>query len=291
MVQPNDFELLIAEAEAQPFVGWDFSWLGKRMVTSPLPWDYDAQVVKHARQSPDLLDLDTGGGEWLAAIPYRPNWTVATESYPPNVPIAARRLHPLGISVLRVEGAPDNNVQRVPESRGQLPFRSSSLHLIINRHGSFVAAEVSRILARAGHFITQQVGEQGYGDFYQLLKLPIPAPSSRPWCLSLAKAQVEAAGLRVSGSGEGDGVVSFTDVGAFAWYLKAIPWTVQGFSIHAFRRRLKDLHSRIQKSGPLQVRQSRFWLEAVSGAPSNELGLRGDNFTGKIGRQPLDRPR
>lgn len=262
MVRTSDFELLIAEAEAQPFVGWDFSWLAKRMVTHPLPWDYDGLVVKRARQSPDLLDLDTGGGEWLAALPYRPDRTVATESYPPNVPIAARRLHPLGVSVLRIEEAPDNNVQRVPESRGQLPFRTSSLHLVINRHSSFVATELSRVLAPAGHLITQQVGDQR-GDFYRLLKLSLPQPSPRQWGLSLAKAQVEAAGLRVIGSGEGDGVVSFTDVGAFAWYLKAVPWVVQGFSIHAFRRRLKDLHSRIQRSGPLRVRQSRFWLEAT----------------------------
>lgn len=270
MVRTTDFELLIAEAEAQPFVGWDFSWLADRMVTQPLPWDYDGLVVERAHQSPDLLDLDTGGGEWLAALTYRPSRTAASESYPPNVSLAARRLHPLDVSVVRIAGAPDNNVQRVPESLGQLPFRNDVIHLVTNRHASFVATEVARILATGGRFITQQVGDRNDDDFYRLLRLPLPAPSPRPWVLSLAVAQVEAAGLRLLGSGEGDQVSSFADVGAFAWYLKAIPWTVPGFSISAFRRRLEDLHDRIAKYGPLQVRQSRFWLEATKTIPSEK---------------------
>jgi hypothetical protein len=75
-----EFERLIAEAEAHPFSGWDFSWLGGRTITSSLPWNYDALVLSRARTSPDLLDLGTGGGEWLAGLPHRPDRTVATES-------------------------------------------------------------------------------------------------------------------------------------------------------------------------------------------------------------------
>jgi cyclopropane fatty-acyl-phospholipid synthase-like methyltransferase len=67
----------------------------------PLPWDYTATVLEHARRSPDLLDLGTGGGEWLAALPYRPARTVATEAWPPNVSVARGRLKPLGTEVVR----------------------------------------------------------------------------------------------------------------------------------------------------------------------------------------------
>jgi len=262
MAPTSDFERLINEAEAQPFVGWDFSWLGKRIVTQPFPWDYDGLVAKRARESPDLLDMDTGGGEWLARLPYRPDHTVATESYPPNVPVAARRLRPLGVSVVRTKGAPDNNVQRVSETRGPLPFQTGSLLLVVNRHSSFVATEVSRALAENGRFITQQVGDQRYADFHRLLKLPAP-PLPLRWNLSAAKTQVKAAQLRVIGSGEAKRVISFSDVGAFAWYLKAIPWTVENFSVQAFRGKLEGLNSQIQRSGPVQVRQSGFWLEAA----------------------------
>ncbi len=125
----------------------------------------------------------------------------------------------------------------------------------------FVATEMSRILTLDGHFSTQQVGHQRYQDFHHLLKLSPPYPAPSALDLSLAKAQVEAAGLRVLGSDGGERTMSLTDVGAFAWYLKAIPWEVQGFSIQTFRNHLEELHSRIQRSRPLQVRQSGFWLE------------------------------
>jgi hypothetical protein len=59
-------DALIDEAERQPFTGWDFSWIEGRIIADPLPWDYTAAVVNAARHSPDLLDLGTGGGEWLA---------------------------------------------------------------------------------------------------------------------------------------------------------------------------------------------------------------------------------
>ncbi len=262
LARHDDFESLIAEAQAQPFIGWDFSWISKRVATQPLPWDYRALLAESARGSPDMLDLDTGGGELLAGLPYRPERTVATESYPPNVHVAARRLHSLNVSVIKVEGPPDNNVQ-TDETKGHLPFRNDSFHLVVNRHASFLAKEVSRVLAHGGRFITQQVGEQRHNDFHQLLGLPPPAPSSRPWTLDLAKAQLEAANLQVTKSGIGIEIVSFKDIGAFAWYLKNIPWIVDGFSVFGHRTRLKELHLRIQKRGPLKVRQSRFWLEAV----------------------------
>lgn len=232
------------------------------MATQPLPWDYRALVVKSARRSPDMLDLDTGGGELLASLPYRPGRTVATESYPPNVSVAARRLHPLSVSVIGVEGPPDNNVQ-TDETLGHLPFRNASFHLVVNRHASFLAKEVSRVLALGGKFITQQVGDQKYNDFHQHLGLPPRIPSSRPWALDLAKTQLEAANLEVRRSGMGDEVMSFKDIGAFAWYLKNVPWIVDGFSLLRHRMRLKELHSRIQEKGPLRVRQTRFYLEAV----------------------------
>ncbi|TMG16417.1 MAG: SAM-dependent methyltransferase, partial [Chloroflexi bacterium] len=48
-------DAMLDQAERQPFVGWDFSWLRGRVDSQPLPWDYTATVVEHARSSPDLL--------------------------------------------------------------------------------------------------------------------------------------------------------------------------------------------------------------------------------------------
>jgi SAM-dependent methyltransferase len=262
MAGERTFDDLLGEAERQAFVGWDFTWLAERRRVQPPPWDFAALVADRARRSRHLLDLGTGGGEWLSRLPYQPVLTVATEAWAPNVPIAAKRLRPLGISVIQVHGARDNADQGGVESSGRLPFLSASFALVSTRHEAFVAAEVARVLVAGGRFLTQQVGHGDADDFYDLLGLPRPPVLSRTWTLSLATTQVEDAGLEVLASGESEEQTDFLDVGAFAWYLKAISWTVPAFSIASFRPRLAELHDRLRTVGPLVVRQPRFWLEA-----------------------------
>lgn len=99
------FADLMAEAQDRPFEGWDHTY-GGRIVTEE-PWDFGALVDAFASDSPDLLDLGTGGGEWLSAR-HLPELTVATEGWAPNVPVAQARLAPLGVEVVAVEGAPEN---------------------------------------------------------------------------------------------------------------------------------------------------------------------------------------
>jgi SAM-dependent methyltransferase len=263
MTNLPQFERLLAEAAAQPFDGWDFSWLTERTTITPLPWDYAQIITEVAPRAESLLDLGTGGGEWLSQLRPRPRRTVATESWPPNVPIAHQRLRPLGISVVQVEPAPDNHAQAAEEHQGHLPFRSGSFQVIANRHESFVAKEVARVLAGGGWFITQQTGPGNADDFHALLDLPLPPRSNHAWTLAMAIEQVESAGLQVGGAAEGEEVLWFHDVGGLAWYLKAIPWEVPSFDAAAHRDRLVHLHARIQQGGPLSVRQPRFWLKAA----------------------------
>ncbi len=249
---------MLAEAESRPVAGWDFAWLGERMKVEPLPWDFDAVVLARAHHSCSLLDLGTGGGEWLAALTHRPERAVATESWPPNVPAAEARLVPLGVEVVQTEAARDNVEQSDPEPSGALPFPNGSFELVVSRHESYGGREVSRVLTGGGHFVTEQAGAKNDDDLFHLLGLEPPAKEPG-WTLSFAAAQLERAGLRVSDSGEAEQTVTFADVGALAWYLKAIPWAVAGFTVSAFRDRLEALHER----GPLPVRQQRFWLEAT----------------------------
>ena len=235
-------------------------------MTDPLPWDYDSLVAERARSSPDLLDLGTGGGEWLASFAFRPARTVATEAWEPNVPVAADRLRPLGVDIVAVEPARDNADQAPDEASGRLPFPPASFHLVTCRHEAFVAAEVARVLAPGGSFITQQVASGNDDDFYRLLAVEPPRPPAQPWSLALATEQLEDAGVEVVSSGEAAQTSSFADVGALAWYLKAIPWIGPGFWIETHRRGLQRLHERIGRSGPVAVRQPAFWLEAVKAA-------------------------
>jgi SAM-dependent methyltransferase len=250
---------LLREAEDLPVEGWDLSLLGDRLHVAPLPWDFGAIVERYIDESTDLLDLGTGGGEWLAALTKRPPRTVATESWRPNLAIARDRLAPLGITVVETEPAPDNISQEAQEKRGKLPFPSHSFTLITSRHTSFVAAEVGRVLSVAGTFVTGQVGGD-YGDFYEALGLP--RPYVRYFERALATQQLERAGLTVVDGSDGVEETTFADVGAFAWYLRLIPWTFEGFSVSRHHGSLVRLQERIERDGPFTARLPAFWLAA-----------------------------
>lgn len=270
MAAEAELERLLAEAEARPLGGWDFGWLGERMRSSALPWSFEEIVVGHARSSPDLLDLGTGGGEWLAALPYRPPRTVATEAWETNLAIARARLGPLGVTVVPVEAAPDNVEQQADEQRGRLPFAAESFALVVSRHESYVATEIERVLVPGGRFLTQQVGGGGYGELRGALGL---APDRREaWTLALATAQLTDAGLTVVESGESEVVTTFADVGALAWFLKAAPWIVPEFSIATHRDALAAIHGRLSAGSRFAVHEPAFWLEAVKGPASREAG-------------------
>ncbi len=78
----------------RPFSGWDFTYLaGRRTTIRPADtWDYTSTVVAAIRTARSMLDMDTGGGEFVAALPHLPPRTCATEAYPPNLPTARARL-------------------------------------------------------------------------------------------------------------------------------------------------------------------------------------------------------
>ena len=253
---------LLDEAERQPFQGWDFSWLEGRIVSLPLPWDYTTVVVAHARRSPDLLDLGTGGGEWLAALPYRPPRTVATEAWPPNVAIAKARLEPLGIEVVQVPPARDNTGRPVEGAAATLPFADGSFHLVVDRHESFEVGEVARILVPDGWFITQQVDAGNDNDYRALLGMQAPEPRGENRWANWLPSQLEGAGFEVVEHASAPLVQHIQDVGALAWNLKAIPWMVPGFTIAGYRARLHELQERIDRNGPIVVRQQRFFVRA-----------------------------
>jgi SAM-dependent methyltransferase len=136
--------------------------------------------------------MGIGGGEWLSSLPGRPAH-VATESWPPNVRVAAARLRPLGIGVVHDEGAVDNVAQHRGEPRGRLAFREGAFDLVVNRHEAFVAEEVRRVLRPGGVFVTQQA-DWGSRRFHELLGLQ--PPTVEEFRLELALKEVTDAGLR-----------------------------------------------------------------------------------------------
>jgi SAM-dependent methyltransferase len=253
------FADLMAEAQDRPFEGWDHSY-GGRIVTEE-PWDFGALVDALTAKSPDLLDLGTGGGEWLSTR-YLPRRTVATEGWAPNVPVARARLAPYGVEVVAVEGAPENVAQEEGEPGGQLPFPDGSFHLVVSRHESYLVSEVRRILAPGGRFVTQQVASNIADDFHRLLG-EAPPVMAKIWDLDYALSQLSGTGLAIEAQEQGDQLMRFADVGAFAWYLKNLPFIIPGFRIDQARARLERLHDETGGAGII-VRQPVFRFTALA---------------------------
>ncbi|MEZ4636642.1 MAG: class I SAM-dependent methyltransferase [Caldilineaceae bacterium] len=245
----TNFNTLIQSALAQEFSGWDFAYLDGRWDESPTPWSYRDLVIEAMQGIDSMLDMGTGGGEFLASLPGLPAYTAATEAYEPNVAVATQQLQPLGVRVVQLK------------SDQHLPFEDDTFDLIINRHESFDAAEVVRVLKPGGRFLTQQVGGEDCIDLNRLLDAPDPVYLA--WSLDVAARQLEAAGLDIVRREHARPVTTIHDIGALVFYCKVISWQFPDFSVDRYRDRLQDLHTRIEREGSLRVWSERFLIEGV----------------------------
>ena len=108
----------------------------------------------------------------------------------------------------------------------------------IDRHESFIAVEISRILKPSGRFITQQVGgtitrPDELNTAVGVAESPTTTGMAR-WDLKEAVRQVEDAGLVVTDAREAGLEAWFFDIGAVVYYLKAVPWQIPDFSVEKF---------------------------------------------------------
>jgi len=250
MTQPiHDFDQLVADALAQDFSGWDFSWLRGRWHEEKPSWDYAQIVRRHMAMAHALLDMGTGGGEFLAGLEHHPSLTCATESYAPNAPVARDRLAPLGVPVV------------MPGDDKALPFAAGAFDLIINRHESLWGAEVQRILAHGGVFITQQVGARNCIQLNEFLQDQVVTAFPASTLQNMVN-RLDEAGLCIVETQEEFPDSLFCDIGAVIFYLKVIAWQIPDFSVARYRERLLALHRHIQTHGSFQARAHRFLIQA-----------------------------
>ena len=238
------------QEEQAPFTGWDFSHLEGRMVEEEPPWSYMARAAELLRGAASVLDMGTGGGERLLKL--REHWpvkVVVTEEYPPNVRLARERLAPLGVRVEDVELT----------RHAVLPFADAEFDVVLNRHSSFNAAEVARILMPGGTFLTQQIDGRWAHDLMAVFGAEPQWPDET---LANCVAWIEDAGLTLVTAEDWSGAFTFTDVGAIVYYLKAVPWLVPGFSVATHLDGLLTLQARLEKEGELSFAAKKFLIEA-----------------------------
>lgn len=236
--------------EQVPFSGWDFSYLEGRMSDEPLPWDYMVLAMIRMPQATSMLDMDTGGGERILALqPYWPAKVVVSEGYAPNVALARERLSPLGVTVVEMDSS----------NFAPMPFDDDEFDLVLNRHGAFNAKELARILAPGGIFLTQQV----HGLFAHDLLAHFGASPQWPTATyEDAMTRLAAAGLELLQGADWRGTLTFKDVGAVVYYLKAIPWLVPEFGVARHFDQLLALQDRLEHEGELAYASMLYWVEA-----------------------------
>jgi SAM-dependent methyltransferase len=249
MLKQNTFNAYIAKAVEAHFSGWDFVFLKGRFYETEPTWDYRAIVIAQLPKCSALLDMGTGGGEFLSSLPNLPPLTTATEGWYPNLEIAQKQLNPLGIVV------------HFFEKDTSLPFKNEQFDLIINRHESFSTGEVFRILRPGGIFITQQVGGFDNFELNQFLAPDVPFPFEH-WNLETAVNQLQKCGFKILDKMSAKITYTFQDIGAIVYYLKVCEWQIPGFSVEKYMNQLHDLHQLIAEKGAFRTSGERFLIQA-----------------------------
>ena len=250
------FDDLVEEAIKKPFSGWDFRYLTDRYQEGSPSWNYAESVRTKLKGKVRMLDMGTGGGEFLSGLQPLPEETFATECYEPNVEVAKARLNPLGVKVVGVR------------SEAALPFPTGYFDLIINRHEEFYPRELHRVLRSGGCFVTEQVGGTNTDELNQLLQKKVNRKAEHAnssWSLSRARTDLKEAGIHVRQELEESFPSRFSDIGAVVYFLKNAPWEMPDFDIERYREPLFQLHPQMDQAGGLWVTSERFFIEAING--------------------------
>lgn len=239
-----------AEESIANIHGWDFSHIdGRYTEEEDLPWDYRETVLRYLKPEMRILDIDTGGGEFLLSLNHPYENTAATEGYPPNVELCKQVLLPLGIDF------------RLGDGTKELPFQNGSFDMVVNRHGDFNAVDIYRILKSGGLFITQQVGAENDRELVELLcgETELPFPEQY---LDIASRKFQDAGFEILDAHECFRPIKFFDVGALVWFARIIEWEFPNFSVETCLDRLLKAQQILEQNGCVEGRIHRFLLVA-----------------------------
>lgn len=191
---------LLLDEEKKAFIGWDFSYLHGRIKDEQFDWDYETIIRQYLETDMQLLDMGTGGGEFLLTLQHPYHHTSVTEGYLANYKLCLKTLAPLGIQVKR-----NDDVQHIP-------YPDHSFDIVINRHESYDLAEVKRVLKENGIFITQQIGKQNDVDLVErVLNKKVSVDSQNDLTHALQKAK--ELGFRVLMAKEAITPILFYDLG------------------------------------------------------------------------------
>ena len=238
------------EEKAAYIKGWDFSHIRNRYKEGDdLPWDFYEVIKTYLRESDYLLDMETGGGEFLLSFLLNPKHTSAIEGYEPNIKICEERLLPLEINFKACDGGV------------RLPFENECFDIITNRHGDYDVNEIKRVLKKGGIFLTQQVGAQNDRELVELLLGDIEVPFKDAY-LEIAEKEFEKNGFEILERSESYGSIEFYDVEALIWFARIVEWEFPGFCVEKYREKLFKAQEILEKDGVIRGSTHRYYFVA-----------------------------
>ena len=244
-------QIWLAEEACAHIHGWDFSHINDRYTEeTDLPWNYEQIVRSYLKREHKLLDIDTGGGEFLLSLGHPYENTGATEGYPPNVKLCSETLTPLGIDF------------REMRQYEKMPFDGDRFDIIINRHGNYDVSELYRTLKPNGVFITEQVGSLNDRELVELLLpegSPLPFPDAT---LEIQSRLFEKTGFRILRGEETFRPIKFFDVGALVWFARIIEWEFPDFSVEKHFDNLLKAQKLLDKNGSVDGTIHRYLIIA-----------------------------
>ena len=239
-----------AEEEIAHIHGWDFTHVDGRCVEeNSLPWDYKTTILKYLRPDMKILDIDTGGGEFLLSLGHPYENTAASENYPPNVELCEKTLGALGIDFRQGDGMKT------------LPFPDGSFDMVINRHGDFNPEDIYRLLKPGGLFVTQQGGAENDMELVELVcgQRYMPFPGQY---LDITSRRFREAGFEILEAEEAFRPIRFYDVAALVWFARIICWEFPDFAVDTHLDRLWQAQAVLEGKGCIEGRVHRFLLVA-----------------------------
>src|SRR5207249_4465947 len=198
---------------ARQFSGWRLDEFDPKPLEPQPPWDYETRAVELVRAANSVLDMGTGGGELFDALTASFfGRTVATEPWSVNAPIAAARLRPRGIAVVRCGSL-------------QLPFRPAIFDLVLNRHEELDPAEVARVITFDGSVLTQQVGRSRWRE----LRPFFPRMQDFGDLFHRYEHGLETSGLTIVQARTHDWKAAYRTLGDIVFLLCIAPWEIPHF--------------------------------------------------------------
>ncbi len=239
------------EEEKLAMEGWNFAHINDRYTEeTDLPWDYEQIIHQFLRNDHRLLDIDTGGGEFLLSLGHPGKLTSATENYEVNIAVCQKRLLPEDIDFKPADPAV------------YLPFADDHFDIVINRHGDYHEKEIYRVLKKGGYFISEQVGAQNDRDLIAKLYKEIPPVAFPTQNLTDASQRLQTQGFKIIMQKEAFRPIKFFDVGALVWFAKVLPWEFCNFTVDAHLQELITLQKELEQKGMIEGTIHRYIMVA-----------------------------